>query len=83
MTWDLRDFITLLNRLTEHNNNLVRVPLLSFLVAYTHFGWLGVLRNSLVHAILGCDIHSCKHSLFELTVLVARDLITDGQLAHE
>ena len=68
---------------TEHNNNLVRVPLPSFLVASTYFGWLGVLRNSLVHAMLGCDIHSCKHSFFELTVLVARDLITNAQLAHK
>lgn len=57
--------------------------MLSFLVAYTYFGWLGVLRNSLAHAMLGCEIHSCKHSLFELTVLVARDLITNAQLAHK
>ena len=61
--------------MTEHKNNLGRVPLLSFLVASTYFGWLGVLRNNLVHAILGCDIHSCKHSLFEfITVIVVRDL---------
>ena len=33
--------------------------------------------------MLGCEIHSCKHSLFELTVLVARDLITNAQLAHK